>query len=80
MNRTVIFTISTVVFMCGCTLQPAPKNDVSTDAIQESSEDRDSMLKDWPFPGANGNYLIMRSSDPEPPDTIVDEIGYRRVY
>lgn len=38
----------------------------------------DSCLRDWPFKGANGNWIPMRSSDPEPPDTIVDNIGYRR--
>lgn len=36
-------------------------------------------LKDWPFPNANGHFTIMRSSDPIPPDTIVDGIGYRRI-
>lgn len=33
-------------------------------------------LKNWPFPNANGEWLIMRSGDK--PDTIVDGIGYRR--
>lgn len=37
-----------------------------------------SELKDWPFPNANGRYILMRSDDPVPPDTIVDGIGYRR--
>lgn len=37
----------------------------------------DSCLEDYPFPGGHGNWIPMRSSDPEPPDTIVDGIGYR---
>lgn len=42
----------------------------------EYAEKIKKRLKNWPFPNANGEWLIMRTGDK--PDTIVDGIGYRR--
>ena len=78
--------------MAGCTSEPkvkyspSYKNDPVVKEVEEEElgsghtmEEIDSILKDWPFPGANGEWLLMRSSDPEPPDTIINGIGYRHV-
>lgn len=43
---------------------------------EEYMEELDSSLKDFPFPGANGEYIYMRSSSTEEPDTVVDGVGY----
>jgi len=41
-------------------------------------EEIDSTLKDWPFPGANGNYIPSRDGL-ENSDTIVDGYPYNNV-
>lgn len=48
-------------------------------AEKEHLKEMEEKWKDYPFPGANMNYLIMRSDDQNPPDTIVDGIGYAHV-
>ena len=42
----------------------------------EYMEELDSILKDWPFPGANGKYIYVRSCNPVKPDTVVDGVEY----
>lgn len=78
--------------IAGCMSEPKDKYSLSYEndsVVKEAEEEElgsghtmeeiDSILKDWPFPGANGEWLLMRSSDPEPPDTIINGIGYRHV-
>lgn len=82
-----------IIVLAGCSSEPkvkyspSYKDDPVVKELQEEKrlrlgptrEEIDSTLKDWPFPGANGEWLLMRSSDPEPPDTVINGIGYRHV-
>ena len=43
-----------------------------------TTEEADSMLKDWPFPGANGNWIPSRDGL-ENCDTIVDGFPYNHI-
>ena len=43
-----------------------------------SFEEIDEVLKDWPFPGANGNWIPSRDGL-DNSDTIVDGFPYNRV-
>jgi hypothetical protein len=44
----------------------------------ETMEERDSALRDWPFPGANGDWIPCRDGL-ENCDTIVDGHPYNHV-
>ena len=46
--------------------------------VKSRLDEIDSMLKDWPFPGANGNYIPSRDGL-EKSDTIVDGYPYNNV-
>ena len=46
--------------------------------VKSGLEEIDSMLKDWPFPGANGNYIPSRDGL-ENSDTIVDGYPYNHI-
>ena len=39
----------------------------------------DSVLRDWPFPGAKGEYVPSRESL-ENSDTVVDGYGYNKAF
>ena len=93
MDMKKLLLLFTILIIVGCTSEPKVKyspsfkDDPVVKKLEEKKRlrlgrtmaERDSMLKDWPFPGANGEWLLMRSSDPEPPDTIINGIGYRHV-
>lgn len=44
---------------------------------EEYMHELDSVLEDWPFPGAKGQWIPSRER-PEDSDTIVDGFGYNR--
>ena len=50
------------------------------EGIENMTEDEylDSILKDWPFPGARGNWIPSRDGI-ENSDTVVDGFPYNRV-
>ena len=48
------------------------------ESAEESAEERDSALRDWPFPGAKGNWIPSRDGL-ENSDTIVNGFPYNRV-
>lgn len=46
--------------------------------VKSRLEEIDDMLKNWPFPGANGNYIPSRDGL-ENSDTIVDGYPYNHI-
>ena len=56
-------------------------NEITSFEDEESSLDKeniDSILKDWPFPGANGNFIPCRDGLKNC-DTIVDGFPYNHI-
>lgn len=90
MRKLLLFFI--VLIMAGCMSEPKVKYSPSfkDDPVVKKLEEKkklrlgktmaeiDSMLKDWPFPGANGEWIPARDGL-ENCDTIVNGFPYNRV-
>ena len=82
MKKVVSIVLIVVGIQVGCTITTQENKQILVsrdDSVkQESLEQIDSALKDWPFPGANGDWLPSRDGL-ENCDTIVDGFPYNRV-
>jgi hypothetical protein len=87
-----LLLLFTILIMVGCTSEPKVKyspsfkDDPVVKKLEEKKRlrlgrtmaERDSMLKDWPFPGANGEWIPSRDGI-ENSDTVVNGFPYNRV-
>lgn len=69
--------ICIVAILFGCKGYKDRDTSESKECVLEF-ENTDSMLRDWPFPGANGNYIPSRDGL-ENCDTVVDGFPYNHV-
>ena len=75
--------ISIITLLIGCTSNNSKatvsaSNKTFQESTEKTAEERDSALTDWPFPGANGNWIPSRDGI-ENSDTIVDGYPYNHV-
>ena len=77
MKKLIVILIGIIVLV-GCNKKTPIECSFINEEI-EYSRHLDSVLQDWPFPGANGEYVPSRESL-ENSDTIVNGYGYNKAF
>lgn len=75
MRKLLLFIVAILTILVSCTTRGSTAQKESTvldDTIEENP------LKDWPFPGANGDFVPSRDALEES-DTVVDGYPYNRI-
>lgn len=77
--KKLIVILTGLVVLIGCGKNKTSIECSSINEEIEYSRHLDSVLQDWPFPGAKGEYVPSRESL-ENSDTIVNGYGYNKAF